>query len=190
MTLRVLAAVAIAAAALAWRLVNAGAMYAPNLELVTASAVAAVLLLPRSVAWTVPLLVVAASDVLIGNTRIYLFTWSAWAVTVLASYLLRRLRRRRAVVLGATIFGVGASTWFFLWTNFGVWVLSAGTFYPSTWAGLLECYTAAVPFYRTMLLGNLVLVPLVTLGALAVRDRTPLPVRRPRLGETLPVRPS
>lgn len=183
MRFRVLAVGVIALLAVAWRLVNAGAMYAPNLELVTAVTVAAALLLPGSISWAVPLLVVATSDALIGNTRIYLFTWSAWAVTILASSLLNRLRSRRSVVIGSTIFGIGSSTWFFFWTNFGVWAIGAGAFYPATWAGLVACYAAGVPFYRTMLLGNLVFVPLVALGALAVRERCRLPLIRPALGE-------
>jgi hypothetical protein len=174
-TARVLTVAALALVALAWRLVNAEAMYAPNLELVTAVTVAAALLLPRSVSWSVPLLLVAVSDKLIGSTGILVFTWSAWAVTILASALLGRLRGRGPVVLGSTVFGVGSSTWFFLWTNFGVWVLGAGVFYPATWAGLVACYTAGVPFYRTMLLGNLVLVPLTAVAAVAVRERSRAP---------------
>ncbi len=186
MWLRVLAATAIAVVALAWRLVNADTMVAPNLELVTSVAVASALLLRASVSWTIPLLLVATSDALIGNTSIHLFTWSAWAVTILASTLLRRVRGRRPVVVASTLFGVGASTWFFLWTNFGVWVIGDGAFYPATWAGLLACYGAGLPFYRTMLLGNLVLVPLTALGALAVRERSrlalPVPAARRRTG--------
>jgi hypothetical protein len=183
MRLRVFAVAVVALVAVAWRLVNAGAMYAPNLELVTAATVAATLLLPSSVSWTVPLVAVAGSDALIGNTRIYLFTWSAWGVTALASYLLKRLRSRRSVFLGSTVFGIASSTWFFLWTNFGVWAMGAGTFYPTTWAGLLACYAAGVPFYRTMLVGNLLFVPLVAFGALAVRERHRLTLNRPAFDE-------
>jgi hypothetical protein len=61
--------------------------------------------------------------------------------------------------------------------------MGAGTFYPTTWAGLLACYAAGVPFYRTMLVGNLLFVPLVAFGALAVRERHRLTLNRPAFDE-------
>ena len=59
--------------------------------------------------------------------------------------------------------GVGGSLWFFAWTNFGVWLMDG--LYPSTLDGLLASYVAGLPFLRTMLLGNLVLVPLAAVVA-------------------------
>lgn len=44
-----------------------------------------------------------------------------------------------------------ASLWFFLVSNFGVWLY----WYPNTLQGLLSCYLAALPFYRNTLLGDL-----------------------------------
>jgi hypothetical protein len=52
-------------------------------------------------------------------------------------------------VLGA---GLTAGGIFFLVSNFGVW--AQGGLYPQTWEGLVQCYAAAVPFYRGTLLGD------------------------------------
>jgi hypothetical protein len=49
---------------------------------------------------------------------------------------------------------VAGSTAFFLISNFGVWI--GWELYPHTWAGLLACYAAAVPYYRMSLLSTLV----------------------------------
>ena len=49
---------------------------------------------------------------------------------------------------------VGASTIFWLWTNFGVWLTSG--LYPKTTAGLLMCYQMALPFLRNAMLGDLI----------------------------------
>mgnify|MGYP000129268812 CR=1 FL=1 len=46
-----------------------------------------------------------------------------------------------------------ASTVFFLITNFSVWAFSG--FYPKTGAGLTLCFSAAIPFYRNSLIGDL-----------------------------------
>lgn len=56
--------------------------------------------------------------------------------------------------------GVSAALLFFIVTNFVCW--AATPWYPPTWAGLMSCYWAAIPFLRWMVLGNLFFV--TTLG--------------------------
>jgi hypothetical protein len=154
--------VLVLAAAVAWRLVAPGLGAPPNLEIATAATFLAVLLLRNRWAAVVPFAVVAVSDAVLGNTQIMWFTWSAWAVVGLGAILARNLRgpARYAAALGV---GVGGSLWFFAWTNFGVWLMDG--MYPATLDGLLASYVAGLPFLRTMLLGNLVLVPLAAVIA-------------------------
>lgn len=154
--------VLVLAAAVAWRLVAPGLGAPPNLEIATAATFLAVLLLRNRWAAVVPFAVVAVSDAVLGNTQIMWFTWSAWAVIGLGAILARHLRGpgRYAAALGV---GVGGSLWFFAWTNFGVWLMDG--MYPATLDGLLASYVAGLPFLRTMLLGNLVLVPLAAVVA-------------------------
>jgi hypothetical protein len=49
--------------------------------------------------------------------------------------------------------GLLPATAFFLVTNFAVWAFQSA--WEPTWQGLLECYAAGIPFYRTMLAGDL-----------------------------------
>ncbi|BDZ43351.1 hypothetical protein GCM10025865_26500 [Paraoerskovia sediminicola] len=146
------------AMAIVWRLVRADAGAPPNLELVTAATFAGALLLRNRLAFAVPLVVAVVSDLLLGNGPVWIFTWSAWAVVGLGALLAPRFadRHRFWTALG---FGAGASVWFYLWTNAGVWLLARGTFYPAGIEGLAASYVAGLPFLRTMLIGNLVLVP-------------------------------
>jgi len=44
---------------------------------------------------------------------------------------------------------------FYILSNFGVWL--NGSLYPKTFAGLMQCYTAAIPFYKNELFGNFIL---------------------------------
>lgn len=150
----------VAVLAVLWRMYNAETYAMPNLELVTATALASALLLPASRAWIAPLAVIAVTDVMIGNSMIFLFTWSAWLVTAAFALGLRRFSGKRMVLVG-TGMGTIASTWFFLWTNGGVWLMGDGAMYPRSWEGVVQCYVAGIPFYRNMLVGNLVLVPVV-----------------------------
>jgi hypothetical protein len=49
---------------------------------------------------------------------------------------------------------VSGSLGFFILTNLGVWWTQG--MYPLTTAGLIQCFTAAVPFYENQILGDLV----------------------------------
>lgn len=153
--------------AVAWRIINWSYSLAPNLELVTASALAAAVFLPRRMALTVLIATLAVSDIIIGNTSIFLFTWSAFLIIILGGLALRRLKASPGkLMLAALGAAVVAPVGFFLYTNFGVWLLDSHNAYANTWEGLVQCYIMGLPFYRTMLLGNLVLVPAYFAAAL------------------------
>jgi hypothetical protein len=53
-------------------------------------------------------------------------------------------------VFGSSLF-IGVI--FFIVSNFGVWI--SGSLYPLTFNGLLSCYTAAIPFFRSTLGSNI-----------------------------------
>jgi hypothetical protein len=148
------------ALAVAWRVFNWENSIAPNLEIVTAAALVAAAFLGKRWAIAVPLVAMAISDMLIGNSMILLFTWSAFALIGLSGLLLRKLKNSPLkLILASTGTALAGSVFFYVVTNFGVWLLGDGAMYPHTWAGLMECYVMGIPFFRTMLLGNLILVP-------------------------------
>ena len=49
---------------------------------------------------------------------------------------------------------IAGSVIFFVVTNFGVWIMSA--MYAKSFAGLIQCYSLAIPFFGGTLLGDLV----------------------------------
>jgi len=131
----------------------------PNVELITVVTVLAALYLGRYYSLALPLIVLVISDRFLGNSSIFLFVWSAYALFGLLMPLLRRFGAfpfRGPLFSGAS--SVLFSLFFFLWTNFGVWL--EGLWYPLTWQGLLECYVMGLPFLRNHLLSNLIIVPL------------------------------
>lgn len=77
---------------------------------------------------------------------------SVYGSIVLVSFIGFALAEKRTAgrVIAAS---VASSTLFFLITNFTVWL--AGEMYAKTGAGLVECYTLALPFYRNGLIGDL-----------------------------------
>ncbi|MEI7917891.1 MAG: DUF6580 family putative transport protein [Candidatus Saccharibacteria bacterium] len=145
------------ALAVGWRVVNFNYGIAPNLEIVTTVSVLAAITLGIQAAVIVPIATMIISDLIIGNTSIFVYTWSAFAVIGLGALLLRKLNSKpKMQILSSIGFAAASSFLFFIVTNFGVW---AQGWYPATVAGLIDCYTMAIPFYRTMLIGNLILVP-------------------------------
>lgn len=61
--------------------------------------------------------------------------------------------RKGISVLRVAGAGLGAGGIFFFVSNFGVWMRDG--LYPRTWEGLVQCYAAAIPFYRGTLLGDI-----------------------------------
>ena len=154
-------------AAIAWRFVNAEYGVAYNLEIVTAVSLVAAVFLHRYFALLVPLAIVFASDMVIGNTGIAIFTWSAFAVNGVAGLALRRWKGQDAkLIIGTAGMGLGSAVWFFLWTNGGVWLLSDGAFYTKDLSGLLLAYTYGLPFFRTTLMSGVILAPAIMAAAI------------------------
>jgi hypothetical protein len=110
---------------------------------------------PRRQLW-VPLALLAASDVVL-TTMVYrypfswdhLVTW-AWYAAMLWFGTTLKQNAGAIRILGSALAG---SVSFFLVSNFAVW--AAWDMYPRTFAGLLTCYDAGLPFFRHGATGDL-----------------------------------
>jgi hypothetical protein len=103
-------------------------------------------------------LVIAAYDWLTsGFYSGFIFTYLGFLGYFVLGRLARSLFKRNANAKLSLILMPLASFWFFLVSNFGVWLF----WYPPTWQGLISCYLAAVPFYRNTLLGDMFFTGLV-----------------------------
>jgi hypothetical protein len=130
---------------------------APNFAGVAAAALlAGVVFRSRAVALGVPLTAMLISDLWLGGYAplVMLAVYACLA----APALLGRLLGQRPGVARLLTTGVGCSTLFFLVTNFAVWLTGGGIGSGRTLAGLVECYLAAIPFYRMTVLGDLAFI--------------------------------
>ena len=113
----------------------------------------------------VPLVAMMASDVVLTKlVWAYPFVWDhfvTWAWYAAVLWLGSRLRTnaKPLPVIGAAL---ASSVSFFLISNFAVW--AAYNMYPKTLAGLMTCYTLALPFFKPALIGDM----LFTAGLFAV----------------------
>ena len=110
---------------------------------------------PRRWMWT-PLALLAASDVVLTTVVYrYPFAWDhfvTWAWYAGMLWLGTSLKQNAGVlrILGSALAG---SVSFFLLSNFAVW--AAWAMYARTFAGLMACYDAGLPFFRRAVAGDL-----------------------------------
>jgi hypothetical protein len=138
----------------------------------------------------VPLTVMALSDLRLGgyHAGVMALVYGMLMFPVCLRGLLHRafaMERGRWVESLAPLAGLiscalASSVLFFLVTNFGVW-LGFNT-YDRTWSGLMECYVAAIPFFRYTLAGDMFFA-IVLFGSYAlainlVPARTTVPASR------------
>jgi hypothetical protein len=121
----------------------------PNFSPIEATALfAGAWLASRWLAMAVPLLAMLVSDAVLGfHGGMPVVYGSMVAIALAAHFGLRG----RVSVGRVALFGVGGALFFFIVTNFAVWLRSG--MYPSTWEGLIACYVAAIPFFHNQLAG-------------------------------------
>lgn len=121
--------------------------------------------LPPSLALWVPLLLMMTSDLILGLHPLFWLVWSCFFLVSLAG---SRIRERAGLVsIGLTT--LTASILFFVLTNLGVFLFE--NMYPKTGAGLMECFTMALPFFRNSVLGD-IFYTFILFGLFAFAKRT------------------
>jgi hypothetical protein len=105
--------------------------------------------------------------------------WFVYATVALITALGFLLRGRRTVASVGTA-ALASSLLFFLLTNFGVW--GVWDMYPKTWAGLVECYLAAIPFFHWTLLGDVCYATVLFGGFALAEQHWPQLAERPAVG--------
>jgi hypothetical protein len=103
----------------------------------------------------IPLALLAASDVVLTKlVYVYPFSWDhfvTWAWYAAILWLGTSLRDNTSVIrVGAS--ALSGSVSFFVVSNFAVW--ASWNMYPKTLSGLMTSYTAALPFFRRGLEGD------------------------------------
>jgi len=85
--------------------------------------------------------------------------WKNYLLLLSATLMGAMLRGRSHTSL--TMGALAAPTFFFLISNWMVWLSASETVYAKTFEGLMTCYTAGLPFFRNSLLGTFVFLPLI-----------------------------
>ena len=137
----------------------------PNFEIVTTALVISALYLGSRKTLLLTFLTIAVSDVIIGNTNIFLFTWSGFLIPVLLlPFLFKVLKLKNKStfwnILAVTGSGLTANLFFYIWTNFGVWLLDSVGMYSNDVQGLMRSYLNGLPFLKNQFLSSIIFTPL------------------------------
>lgn len=103
----------------------------------------------RGLAFIMPLAAMAISDIFIGN-GFSLLVYCGFTAMVACGFLVRNKINITNVILASFI----SASVFYLITNFAFFYPI--TLYPHNISGILTSYAAGLPFFRNMLIGNMV----------------------------------
>eukprot|EP01047_Picozoa_sp_COSAG01_P050643 COSAG01_NODE_5139_length_4460_cov_2.397386_3_plen_181_part_00 len=95
-----------------------------------------------------PLIIMLATDAVLGFHRLMPVVYISLLLAGLSGYIFN-YKASFSRMLGSSLL---ASIIFFTLSNFGVWIYSAS--YAKSWAGLMSCYTLALPFFHNTVLAT------------------------------------
>jgi len=121
----------------------------PNFAPIGAIALFGGAILSRKIALWLPLVAMLISDIFLGFYQGIEFTWAAFMLVAVFGMALSRKGFFTRISLGV----LGTGVIFFVVSNFGVWLTSG--MYSHTWAGLVQCYYMALPFFRMTFLSDM-----------------------------------
>jgi len=138
----------------------------------------------KKLAFALPLLSMFISDLIYqllyvaGLSSIYGFYPDQWinyllfaSVTVFGFFI------KRASVVNVFLVSLAGPTYFFLVSNFLTWMGVGGYhMYPKTWEGLMSCYVAGLPFYKTSLIATVLFSALLFGSWYVINRRSAKPV--------------
>lgn len=104
----------------------------------------------RGLAVLIVLCSMFVADIFLGFHSTLPFVYFSLTLITLLGGVLHDKKRKFGSVACLTL---GSSLLFFVISNFGVWLVQ--DLYPKTGLGLLMCYSAAIPFLKTAVLGDI-----------------------------------
>lgn len=113
----------------------------------------------------VPMAVLFVSDIFLGFYEGWYLNYLSLLIAIsLGASIFREMKPKRLVLAS-----LGASTTFFVFSNFFVWL--GTSLYSKDFMGLISCYASAIPFYRNALAGDLIFASAFLAVYLLIQNR-------------------
>ncbi len=139
----------------------------PNVSPVMAIALLGPVIFPsKKMGFLIPIAIMFVSDLLLGLHSTMPFVYISFGITALMGLRLKGMLNKKSENFGSDNGKMTGKIWFsvatasvlgsivfFVFTNFGVWLVSG--MYAHNSIGLIQCFTNALPFFRNSLWSNL-----------------------------------
>jgi hypothetical protein len=151
-------------------------LFAPKLEwsgfspLIAIALFSGFIIKEKNMSFLLPLLALFISDVIIHILYInnqfdfaglYAGQWKNYLILLACTLIGWALKGRSYPSL--VVAGIAAPSLYFLVSNFMVWQKTTEAVYAKSFSGLMNCYEAALPFYRNSLIATLLFLPVILL---------------------------
>lgn len=123
--------------------------HTPNIAPIAALALFSGVIVPNWKGFMIPLIAMIVSDFFLGFHSTIPFVYGSFLLIAAIGYFLRKDASPLRIGLGS----LTGSIFFFIVTNFGVWVTSS--MYEKSLSGLFNCYYMALPFFRNTVIGDM-----------------------------------
>jgi hypothetical protein len=134
----------------------------PNIELVTTVMLLSASYFGKKESLLLTLTIMVATDLILGNSNIFLFTWSGFLIPAFLAGTIFQSDRTLGLIkiFRGALTGCGSTLFFYFWTNLGVWALDSWGMYSRNTSGLLASYINGLPFLKMQMVSTLMFVPL------------------------------
>ena len=118
----------------------------------------------KRTALCIPIIAMFLSDLIIGfHSQIY----AVYLSIIVLSLLGNMIEKKNILNLG--IVGASGSFFFFIVTNFSVWLTDG--LYPLNLTGLMQCYIMAIPFFHNTLISTVIFLAILFTGYSLIEKR-------------------
>tara|TARA_Y100001970_G_C14161863_1_gene819028 strand:- start:939 stop:1460 length:522 start_codon:yes stop_codon:yes gene_type:complete len=119
----------------------------------------------KALAILVPFMAMFVSDIFLGFHVISFFVYLGLLLIVFIGFIIPNYKGTTS--FDNILFGsMGGSLTFFIISNFGVFLIG----YPKSLSGFVACYTAAIPFFQTSIMADLLFTTLIFLSYDVIRS--------------------
>ena len=118
----------------------------------------------KRAALCIPIIAMFLSDLIIG---IHYQIYAVYLSIIPLSLLGNMIEKKNIINLG--IVGVSGSLFFFIVTNFSVWLTDG--LYPLNVTGLMQCYIMAIPFFHNTLISTVIFLAILFTGYSLIEKR-------------------
>lgn len=111
--------------------------------------------LPFKYSLILPFSIMIISDYFLGFHSTMPYVYGSFALIAFLGFILKN-KNTPLNILKTSIF---SSILFYIITNFGVWI--SASLYPHTVTGLVNCYIAAIPFFKNTIAGDIIFTSVI-----------------------------